>query len=328
MRVDVTEYEKVYSFEMFPITQLCGQNIVKKTYILESIRRYFGMYKYQEGQDKWRDNVKIDNYVIGRKYFTVISIKDISDIVNTIKCSKQSLMMEYLKQLIQKFELQKHMDNINNELEEIFQLLNDDINKLGNIELDYSMADVWDMVQKSDINGSSQTRLDNKTNYELFCIMINLIEEVMEHNPRKEIIILENVDHFLTVDEYAALIKKLKNVAKKYAVYFILTTSLDGYAECDKDIISGITVFGETDFQMPEFEKMIYFIENNYPCNKEITQEKAEVILKKIIQRIGRKKYLYSIEENVVCKLINQTLMINEKVDIEETMPEKAFLKS
>ena len=30
MRVKVTEFEKVYSFEMAPVTQLCGQNVQRK----------------------------------------------------------------------------------------------------------------------------------------------------------------------------------------------------------------------------------------------------------------------------------------------------------
>ena len=29
MKIDVTEYEKKYTFELKPITQLCGQNIPK-----------------------------------------------------------------------------------------------------------------------------------------------------------------------------------------------------------------------------------------------------------------------------------------------------------
>ena len=58
MKIDITEYEKRYSFELEPVTQLCGQNIVKKTYILESIRRYFSTYKYSEEKNKWRDNFK------------------------------------------------------------------------------------------------------------------------------------------------------------------------------------------------------------------------------------------------------------------------------
>ena len=48
MRVKVTEFEKVYSFEMAPVTQLCGQNVQRKNYICESIRKYFSTYKYSE----------------------------------------------------------------------------------------------------------------------------------------------------------------------------------------------------------------------------------------------------------------------------------------
>ena len=327
MRIDITEFEKVYSFELLPITQLCGQNIVRKTYILESFRRYFSTYKYKEEQNKWRDNIKIDGSVVGRKYFEIFSIKNVSDIISAVKYSKQSLMTEYLKQLIQNFELQKHMDSINNELEEIFRLLNNDINQLGELEMSYSMADIWDMVQKSDVSGSNQTALDNKNNYELIEILLNLIEKVLSYNPRKEVIILENIDHFLSSEEYTAVIAKLNDIVKKFDVYFILTTSLDGYVECDKDIFSGITIFGNIDFQMPEFEAILHFICDNYPCNKEITEEKLKMILKKIIHRIGQRNYLCSVEENVICKLLNQTLMINEKSNSQETILEKAFLK-
>ena len=71
---DVTEYEKKYTFELKPITQLCGQNIPKKSYILESIRRYFSAYKYSEERNKWRNNVKIDDELVGRNFFTVLSV--------------------------------------------------------------------------------------------------------------------------------------------------------------------------------------------------------------------------------------------------------------
>ena len=38
MKVEVLEYEKKYSFELEAVTQLCGQNIMKKSYIFESIK--------------------------------------------------------------------------------------------------------------------------------------------------------------------------------------------------------------------------------------------------------------------------------------------------
>ena len=114
MKIDISEYEKVYSFELLPVTQLCGQNIRKKTYIFESLRRYFSTFKYLEEKNKWRNNVKIDNEIVGRKYFSMISIKEASDIIQMIKWSKQSLMMEYVKNLIQRFDWQLHLRTVRN----------------------------------------------------------------------------------------------------------------------------------------------------------------------------------------------------------------------
>ena len=50
--------------------------------------------------------------------------------------------------------------------------------------------------------------------------------------------------------------------------------------------------------------------------------------LKKIIQHIGQTEYLYTVEDNVICKLINQTLMLNDRWEDTEKKPEIAFLKA
>ncbi len=328
MKVEITDFEKVYSFDLLPITQLCGQNIIKKSFILESFRWYFSSYKYQEGQEKWINNIQIDDSIIGRKYFSLLSIKNIDDIINTIKCTKQSLMMEYLKQLIQNFELQKRMENINVELDCIFQILNNDIHQLGDIELDYFMSDIWDIVQKSDVYGENQTRLDNKSGCELIKILLNLLEQKLSFIPQKQLIIIENMDHYLTIKEYKEIVKKIRMIVKKYDVYFMITTSLDGYVTCEKDILSGITILGDVNFQMPDFNDIKSFIIENYPWNKKISDEMIQNLLEKIVQKIGRKNYLCSTEENVLCKMINQTLLLNESINEEEIIPEKAFLKA
>ena len=99
MKIDVTEYEKKYTIEFKPITKLCCQNIPKKSYILESIRRYFSAYKYSEERNKWRNNVKIDDELVGRKFFTVLSVSGVVDLLMWIKWSKQRLMVEYVRGL-------------------------------------------------------------------------------------------------------------------------------------------------------------------------------------------------------------------------------------
>ena len=69
------------------------------------------------------------------------------------------------------------------------------------------------------------------------------------------------------------------------------------------------------------------FISNNYPYAKDISVEHMQNILSRIIQRIGMKDYLYSVEENVVCKMINQSLLLYDRMP-EEKMLEMAFLRA
>lgn len=327
MRIEVTEYEKKYSFDLERVTQLCGTNIIKKTYILESLRRYFSTYKYREEKNKWRDNVKVDRETVGRKYFQVLSVNGTQELLTMIKWSKQSLMMEYAKQLMQKFDWQMHLRTINEELDEMFQIMNDEISKIGNIELTYAMADVWDMIQKSDLTGGEETAVEDQENYELLMMFIRLVEEVVKTNPRKMMIIVENIDHLVSHEEYEAVLGELQKIGMKCDVYFVLSTSIDGYVVCNREFCRGITVFGDVDFQMPEFDRLSGYIQDNYPYYKKISEDHLRNDLEKIIHKIGRENYLSGVEENVVCKLLNQTLMLYEKWENTERDPEIAFLK-
>ena len=60
---------------------------------------------------------------------------------------------------MQKFDWQLHLRTIDEELEEMFQLINKDLSHLGDVELTYAVSDVWDMVQKSNVVGNGQTSL-------------------------------------------------------------------------------------------------------------------------------------------------------------------------
>lgn len=328
MKIDISEYEKRYTFELDSVTQLCGQNMVKKTYILESMRRYFSTFKYPEQPNKWRDNVKVDNKVVGRKFFTLISVKGISDILAMLGWAKQSLFTQYMKQLIEKLDCQMHLRTITDEVEEIIGLMNKEMNQLGNIELTYTISDVWDMVQNSSITGCDETLLENQGNYELLLIFLNLLEEIVKVNPKKILVILENIDHLISRKEYRDVLSKLQNIGMKYDIYFILSTSIDGYIGCEPSLCNGISVFGDVDFQMPEFDKILEYIQDNYPYNKKIDKKQLENDLEGIIHKIGQKQFLCSVEESVICKLINQSMMIYEKWNETENTAEIAFLKT
>ena len=87
----------------------------------------------------------------GRKYFSIISISSKADILRCINLSKQSLLVEYLKELLQEEDLEE------------------------------------------------------KDNFELVTIFLNLLERVLKKIPRKQLILFENSDHLLSQKEYEML---------------------------------------------------------------------------------------------------------------------------
>ena len=68
------------------------------------------------------------------------------------------------------------------------------------------------------------------------------------------------------------------------------------------------------------------FIKDYYPYFKECIEDNIVKELEKIIHKIGAYNYLESIEGSVICKLINQTLGIQEKWSNCPKMLELSFL--
>ena len=132
-------------------------------YILESIRRYFSSYKYAEKENRWRDNVFIDGKNPGRKYFSIISISSKADLLRCINLSKQSLLVEYLKELLQDFDLQKQLEQLEITVAQMFLQLNEELRQMGQISLNYEMSEVsflfsvslegYPVVEKDSIEG-------------------------------------------------------------------------------------------------------------------------------------------------------------------------------
>ena len=327
MNIEVSEYEKISAFELEPITQLCGQNIATKTYVLDSLRRYFSTYKYQEIENKWRDNVKVDGELVGRKYFEIVSVKNQSDIISHIKLTKQSLMMEYIKAQMQDFDFQTYLAIIEQQLDAMYDIVNESLSQMGTVEINYDISDAMDIVQSADITTKDQLPLDNMDGDESIRLFLNLIDKVQSINPRKSIIILENIDHIVSMDEYKKVVERLQEISRVYDIYFILTTSLDGYVCYTPQLATGISIFNDIIYQLPDHEHLINFVSERYPSHKEMEGESFAKIIERIIHRIGRKGYLVTVEENVVAKILNRTLMISDKWINEGNIPENAFLK-
>lgn len=313
MNVKVLDFEKEYHFKLMPITQLCGENIRSKNYILESIRRYFSGYRYAEERNRWRDNVYIEGKLAGRKQFSVISITKKQDIIDLIRLSKQSLMMEYIKSIVQEFDGQIHMEVVSQQLEQIFLKLNENLKNLGNVEVTFEQSGIWEMVQKSEIKCGNEGNLEDLEEEELLHIFFNLLNQVLIHVPRSMIVIIENIDHLITREKYEEIYYTAKEVSKSFDAKFIFTNSMKAYPLIDWEYIEGITILNDEIFSLPTKEHIVDFVHEQYPRNVSMTEREIEEILKNILQDIGKQKYLVGLKEQVVCKMFNTSLGYSER---------------
>ena len=327
MKLNVKDDVKEYEINLEPITQLGGQNIVKKSFILNSIRKYFSSEKYAEYEEHIKDNVFIDGELVGRKYFTVYSITDRTDLLAEIKNTKTSMLTQYMKNQISSYNSQSVIEQLDEILIRFFDVLNNNLKQdIGNICFEYQPNEIVDIVAKTTICSSDGVYVENKSTAELVGIFLNLLAKKSNEQPEKTIVILENIDHLISKDEYADLIDKIDQITEKYEIYFIITTSLDGYLYMRTNTLPGISVFNDMDFGFSDIERLSDFINKNYPYNKEWDNSDVLKILSKISQHIGAYASLYEVCDETVLKLMNQSLMLEESLKIKENPAEMSFL--
>lgn len=328
MKFTIKEYEKEYIFELSAVAQLCGQNISKKDFIFKSLERYFSNYKYPENNNPFRDNVLIDDEIVGRKYFQVINISKREQIISYINLSKQSLFLQYLNSILQDYNCQTELEAIAELLNSIFVQLNVKIKELGPVKLDYAETEIWDIIQKSDVVGLSDQELDELSNVELISTLMEILEALMKSEPKNYLILFQNLDHYITKEEYKKIYERMEKLSFDYNVKFIISLSLDRYVVTSRENLQDICVYGDENFQFPSYDRFKHSIMNSYPIYQEIDDMQLLECIGNIVQEIGQKKYLTALEDNVICKIINQSLLLNETMEGGQNECLTAFLMS
>lgn len=89
---------------------------------------------------------------------------------------------------------------------------------------------------------------------------------------------------------------------------------------------TGVTVFNDVIYGIPDMYHIKEFIENNYPYNRELEYDELIEMLQNVIHKIGGKGELVSISDLVILKLINESLAINECITKSPVEQEISFL--
>lgn len=327
MNLSICEYNKSYEFNISNITQVLGVNFRSKQFVCDSLIKHFSQYKYQVYDEYMENNIRINGEIPGRREYKIISIKNREELIEQIKMSKNTLIYEYVNNIIETLSCQKQLNIIDEILTKIYMIINEKIeHEIGAICLDYDMQNLLNIVSKSDVLAISGTEIELISNYELFCILFKLVKEINKANLEKIIILLPDIDHLLTSREYEKTMSLLMDYDKM--VYVCSFISTNNYLYLSKDIMESVVVLNSTIFQVPCYDVLESFIIDHYPLNCEFTEIEIFNILKKTLNLIGIEDDKISYNELLVKKMINKALCVNDLYDFRMSECELACLNA
>ena len=310
------------------ITQLCGINVQKKNYIIQNIVKYFSNTKYAEYVDKDDCVIKIDNEVVGRKYYTTYYIANINDLISNIQISKNSIMKKYVDYVNSKYDNQLIYEDIVAGYEKIFAKINNNMKESGiGLMLDFMEEKITDVAQLAITRTLELGYIEKMSNYDLYVEYIKIMKAYYKDNPDKILLVLENIDHYLNIEQYFSLMRQLEIMTLELDINIIVTTSIRGFAYINEKNITGINVINDEVFSMPMIEELQKFFEENYPCNYNINEKDMIYNITQIIHDIGIDGYSQLGKEYVFLKLLDESIGVHMgKCDVKNNM-EKAFLE-
>lgn len=310
------------------ITQLCGINVQKKNYIIQNIVKYFSNTKYAEYEDKDDCVIKIDNEVVSRKYYTTYYIANINDLISNIQISKNSIMKKYVDYVNSKYDNQLIYEDIVAGYEKIFAKINNNMKESGiGLMLDFMEEKITDVAQLAITRTLELGYIEKMSNYDLYVEYIKIMKAYYKDNPDKILLVLENIDHYLNIEQYFSLMRQLEIMTLELDINIIVTTSIRGFAYINEKNITGINVINDEVFSMPIIEELQKFFEENYPCNYNINEKDMIYNITQIIHDIGIDGYSQLGKEYVFLKLLDESIGVHMgKCDVKNNM-EKAFLE-
>ena len=308
------------------ITQLCGQNMILKRYILDSICKHFSSEKYKEYEECYINNISIDGEIPGRKQLECYRIKSIEDIISTIQMNKGSILGKCIKECVGDFECQNQLLQIDNILLDIFERVNQKLFVNQMVELQYTPEDLFSMIQQTSVRTKDGKDIHELPIENLLKTFIELVSKQQSLLPEKRLYVFENIDHYVTSGIYGDFLVECEKISRISNLWFIFTTSLEGYIYTSSEVFDAINIINDEVYSLPTVGHILDFIGKYYPIEYKWSAEDISKVLSKMANAVGKNDSLIQPKEMVFLKLINETVGVKDSWKKSLSKPEMQCL--
>lgn len=326
MKMTVMDGCRKYHINLKPITQLIGNNIPLKAFLCSSMEKHFSSSRYMEYEEKMVENVLVDGGQIGRKYFAINVIRTRQDMLSELKIGKTSKMKMYLQYMMQNVDYQSELFEIERNLQKIFQSINTIFSEENSmLELSFQENELMEIIQTAEVKAKDQW-IEVLSNKELFIEYIKMLEHIQEIKGIKTMIIIENIDHLLTREEFLEIMELWKNATEKSDLWVVVTTSLEKYVYVTKEDTDGIHCVEEEIIILPQFDEIKNFVVENYPLYYEFNDKEISGLIQEFSSIIGNVNQKVDLRKYILCKLFQKSECLGNMEILSLSEPEKSFL--
>ncbi|MEX2784627.1 CRISPR-associated protein Csn2-St [Streptococcus sp. H49] len=323
-------------------TQIVGQNQQLKYYVWQLLIWYFTGKKYREEDltlfNQTEPEIFNDRGILKRNEFKIISISGIQDLLEQMSYKKGTVSFDFMKQKLTGVDIMADIDEINNCLDEIS-------NKI-NTRLDLSLQDISYHIESVDFNPEQlllksfapffkfqeqNISFEFVDNEEKILFFLEMLKERLKVMPSKTLLILKNMDDYLTYSSFILACRKLEELCTEFPYFYVMIfPSNEGYLYSRQWNIEYINILSDYIEHYYEFEFLFERFIQQYPSNQVLNEEEFLDSIRKISGYLFSKEIEYvslSTKDLITIKILNRLYQYDKNLNYHVSSPNPLEIK-
>ena len=325
-------YKERIELNIGAITQIVGQNNELKYYTWQILSWYFGGRKYSS------EDLSIFDYeeptildetgeIVKRSSYHYIDISSFKDFLEQMEYKKGTLAHDYLSKVVNQVDIVAHLEKINEQVEIIEGAMNQHIN-LNSGKVEYHLENrPLTLDQLLTKNFSPFFAIENKnlsfewvSNTDKLTFFLEMLDRLLSQTIEKYLIVLKNIDSFISKESYDSFYKQIGQLVKKYPnLTFILFPSDQGYLKIVEENSKFVNILSD---QVEHFQ---YYPSNNFPGREEF-RISLETVTPYLLTKMLTQPSL-SLVDSVILNILNQLFHFSYRIRYSQTSDEKLLQK-
>jgi len=271
---------------------------------------------------------------VKRSSYHYIDISSFKDLLEQMEYKKGTLAHGYLSKIVNQVDIVAHLEKINEQVELIEGVMNGDINlNCGQVEYHLENRPIT-LDQLLTKNFSPFFVIENKnlsfewvSNTDKLSLFLEMLDGLLSQTTEKYLIVLKNIDSFISEEFYDSFYKEIGQLVKKYPnLTFILFPSDQGYLKIDEENSKFVNILSDQAEHLYDVEFMYERVKKHYPSNNFPTREdfrmSLETVTPYLLTKMLRQPSL-SLIDSVILNILNHLFHFNYRIRYSKTPDEE-----